>query len=136
LEVTMQEVNDRHAVTVDRASGSAVDVRVGFRARWQQPKENAVTAYLIAQTEIHDHDIYDRYKAQVLPVIQKFGGRFIVRGGALEVLEGDWTPSRMVVIEFPSMQHIRDWFASPEYAPLLALRQPAAVDRLVAVEGC
>jgi len=54
----------------------------------------------------------------------------------LEVLEGDWKPSRLVMIEFPSMQHIRDWFASPEYAPLLALRQPAAVDCLVAVEGC
>jgi len=95
-----------------------------------------MTAYLIAQTEIHDHETYDKYKAQVLPVIQKFGGRFIVRGGALEVLEGDWKPSRLVMIEFPSMQHIRDWFASPEYAPLLALRQPAAVDCLVAVEGC
>jgi uncharacterized protein (DUF1330 family) len=93
-------------------------------------------AYLIAQTEIHDHATYDRYKAQVLPLIQKFQGKFIVRGGDVEVLEGDWTPSRMVLIEFPSMQHIRDWFASPEYAPLLALRQPAAVDRLVAVDGC
>jgi uncharacterized protein (DUF1330 family) len=93
-------------------------------------------AYLIAQTEIHDHATYDRYKAQVLPLVQKFQGKFIVRGGDVEVLEGDWTPSRMVLIEFPSMQHIRDWFASPEYAPLLALRQPAAVDRLVAVDGC
>lgn len=93
-------------------------------------------AYLIAQTEIHDHATYDRYKAQVLPLIQKFQGKFIVRGGDVEVLEGDWTPSRMVLIEFPSMQHIRDWFASPEYALLLALRQPAAVDRLVAVDGC
>ena len=54
----------------------------------------------------------------------------------LEVLEGDWKPSRLVMIEFPSMQHIRDWVASPGYAPLLALRQPAAVDCLVAVEGC
>jgi uncharacterized protein (DUF1330 family) len=95
-----------------------------------------MAAYLIAQTEIHDHATYDRYKAQVLPLVQKFQGKFIVRGGDVEVLEGDWTPSRMVLIEFPSMQHIRDWFASPEYAPLLALRQPAAVDRLVAVDGC
>ena len=95
-----------------------------------------MSAYLIAQTEIRDHETYDRYKAQVLPTIQKFGGRFIVRGGTLEVLEGGWTPSRMVVIEFPSMQHIRDWFASPDYAPLLALRKSAAVDHLVAVDGC
>ncbi|SEB25798.1 DUF1330 domain-containing protein [Variovorax sp. YR216] len=95
-----------------------------------------MTAYLIAQTEIRDHETYDRYKGQVLPIIQKFGGRFIVRGGSLEVLEGDWTPGRLVVIEFPSMEHIRDWFASPEYAPLLAMRQQAATDYLVAVEGC
>jgi uncharacterized protein (DUF1330 family) len=98
-----------------------------------------VTAYLIAQTEIHDRESYDRYKGQVLPrsypSFQKFGGRFIVRGGSLEVLEGDWTPSKLVVIEFPSMEHIRAWFASPEYAPLLAMRQQAAVDYLVAVEG-
>ena len=95
-----------------------------------------MSAYLIGQTEISDHETYDRYKAQVLPTIQKFGGRFIVRGGTPEVLEGGWRPSRMVVIEFPSMQHIRDWFASPDYAPLLALRKSAAVVHLVAVDGC
>lgn len=92
-------------------------------------------AYLIADTEIRDQAVYDDYRRKVLPVIQKFGGRFIVRGGPHEVLEGSWNPTRLVVIEFPDMAKLKAWYASPEYAPLLALRQPAANDHLVAVEG-
>jgi uncharacterized protein (DUF1330 family) len=92
-------------------------------------------AYLIADTEIHDQTLYDEYKRKVLPVIQKFGGRFVVRGAPHVVLEGSWNPTRLVVIEFPDMATLKAWYASPEYAPLLALRQPAANDHLVAVEG-
>jgi uncharacterized protein (DUF1330 family) len=94
-----------------------------------------MAAYLIADTEIHDQAVYDDYKRKVLPVIQKFGGRFVVRGAPHEVLEGSWNPTRLVVIEFPDMAKLKAWYASPEYAPLLALRQPAANDHLVAVEG-
>jgi uncharacterized protein (DUF1330 family) len=92
-------------------------------------------AYVIADTDIKDHKTYDEYKRQVLPIIAKFGGRFIVRGGPHEVLEGQWRPHRIVVIEFPDMTAIKAWYNSPEYAPLLAMRQPAATDHLVAVEG-
>jgi uncharacterized protein (DUF1330 family) len=92
-------------------------------------------AYAIADTEIRDHKTYDAYKRQVLPTIAKFGGRFIVRGGPHEVLEGQWQPHRIVVIEFPDMAAIKAWYNSPDYAPLLAMRQPAATDHLVAVEG-
>jgi uncharacterized protein (DUF1330 family) len=92
-------------------------------------------AYVIADTDIKDHKTYDEYKRQVLPIIAKFGGRFIVRGGPHEVLEGQWRPHRIVVIEFPDMAAIKAWYSSPEYAPLLAMRQPAATDHLVAVEG-
>lgn len=92
-------------------------------------------AYIIADTEIHDHKLYDEYKRKVLPTIQKFGGRFIVRGAPHELLEGTWRPHRLVVIEFPDMAKLKAWYRSPEYAPLLAMRQPAAIDHLVAVEG-
>jgi uncharacterized protein (DUF1330 family) len=92
-------------------------------------------AYVIADTDIRDHKTYDEYKRQVLPMIAKFGGRFIVRGGPHEVLEGQWRPHRIVVIEFPDMAAIKAWYNSPEYAPLLAMRQPAATDHPVAVEG-
>ena len=94
-----------------------------------------MAAYLVADTEIVDHQIYDEYKRQVAPVIAKFGGRFLVRGGKHSVLEGTWQPHRLVLIEFPNMEALRSWYNSPEYAPLLALRQPAATDHLVAVEG-
>ena len=92
-------------------------------------------AYLIADTHITDQSTYDKYKQQVAPLIAKFGGRFLVRGGPHEVLEGSWQPSRLVLIEFPDMKALKSWYGSPEYAPLLALRQPAATDHLVAVEG-
>jgi uncharacterized protein (DUF1330 family) len=94
-----------------------------------------MAAYLVADTEIVDHQTYDEYKRQVAPVIAKFGGRFLVRGGKHSVLEGTWQPHRLVVIEFPNMEALKAWYDSPEYAPLLALRQPAATDHLVAVEG-
>ena len=92
-------------------------------------------AYLIADTEITDHRTYDEYKRKVAPVIAKFGGRFLVRGGPHAVLEGTWQPHRLVVIEFPNMEALTSWYKSAEYAPLLALRKPAASDHLVAVEG-
>jgi uncharacterized protein (DUF1330 family) len=94
-----------------------------------------VPAYVIADTQITDHKTYDDYKRQVAPQIAKFGGRFLVRGGNHVVLEGSWRPHRLVVIEFPTMEAITAWYNSAEYAPLLALRQPAATDHLVAVEG-
>ena len=95
-----------------------------------------MTAYLIADTQITDHKTYDEYKRQVVHTIAKFGGRFLVRGGPHEVLEGNLQVHRLVLIEFPSMQALKSWYSSPEYAPLLAMRQPAATDHLIAVEGC
>jgi uncharacterized protein (DUF1330 family) len=98
-------------------------------------RSHAMPAYLIADTYIKDAATYDEYKKQVAPIIARYGGRFLVRGGKLEVLEGTWRPERLVVIEFPSMEALKSWYASPEYAPVLAMRQPAADDHLVAVEG-
>jgi uncharacterized protein (DUF1330 family) len=95
-----------------------------------------MAAYLIADTQITDHKTYDEYKRQVVPTIAKFGGRFLVRGGPHTVLEGNLQVHRLVVIEFPSMQALKSWYSSAEYAPLLAMRQPAATDHLIAVEGC
>ena len=94
-----------------------------------------MAAYVIADTLITDPQTYDEYKRQVPPLIAKFGGRFIVRGGQHEVLEGDWQVHRIVVLEFPSMEALKSWYNSPEYAPLLALRQRASSATLVAVEG-
>ena len=94
-----------------------------------------MAAYLLAESQITDQATYDSYKRQVAPVIAKFGGRFLVRGGPLEVLEGTWHPSKLAIIEFPDMAALKSWYTSAEYAPLLALRQSAATDHLIAVEG-
>jgi uncharacterized protein (DUF1330 family) len=92
-------------------------------------------AYLIADVEVHDPDVYAEYRRQVLPLVHKHGGRFIVRGGAHEALEGEWRPQRLVVIEFPDMAALKGWYHSPEYAGLIALRQGVSRGSLVAVEG-
>jgi len=92
-------------------------------------------AYLIADVEIRDPDVYAEYRRQVLPLVQQHGGRFIVRGGAHRVLEGAWRPQRIVVIEFPDMATLEAWYRSPEYTKLVALRQGASRGSLIAVEG-
>jgi uncharacterized protein (DUF1330 family) len=94
-----------------------------------------MSAYLIADVEINDHDVNAEYLRQVLPLIQQHGGRFIVRGGAFEVLEGDWRPQRLVIIEFPDMATLEGWYRSAEYAKLIELRQGASRGSIVAVEG-
>lgn len=92
-------------------------------------------AYLIADVEVQDPDVYAEYRRQVLPLVQKHGGRFIVRGGAHETLEGPWRPARIVVIEFPDMAALKAWYGSSEYTRLIALRQGASQGSLIAVEG-
>ena len=94
-----------------------------------------MAAYVIATIEVTDPDLYAEYRAQVLPTIERHGGRFLVRGGASEILEGSWRPSRVVVLEFPDSATARRWYRSEEYAPLAELRQRASVGHLLLVEG-
>ena len=92
-------------------------------------------AYYIADVDVHDPEEYEAYRQGVPASLEPYGGRFVVRGGAFEVLEGDWTPTRLVVLEFPSVERARAWYESEEYAPLLALRQRVATSRAMVVEG-
>jgi uncharacterized protein (DUF1330 family) len=92
-------------------------------------------AYVIAEIEVTDPVLYDDYRRQVAATITAHGGRFLVRGGAITWLEGHAAPQRQVVLEFPDMARLQAWYRSPEYAPLIALRQRASTGRLVAVEG-
>jgi len=94
-----------------------------------------MAAYLIGDIEVTDPALYDDYRKQVLATVQKFGGRFMVRGGKVEALEGGWSPKRLVMLEFPSMEQAQKWYRSSEYAPLITLRQRASRGRLVLVEG-
>ena len=94
-----------------------------------------MAAYVIAEVEVTDPALYEDYRKQVAATVQQHGGRFIVRGGAIEPLEGGWVPKRLVLLEFATMQKALGWYRSPEYAPLIKLRQRASRGRLVAVEG-
>jgi uncharacterized protein (DUF1330 family) len=94
-----------------------------------------MTAYVIADIDVHDQDAYREYAALVPATIEPHGGRFLVRGGVHETLEGDWQPRRMVVLEFPSADAAKRWHNSPEYAAAMAMRQRASAGSLVLVEG-
>jgi len=94
-----------------------------------------MAAYVIANITVTDPVKFREYGAQVGPVLAKFGGRYLVRGGAIEVAEGAPNFDRLVVLEFPSMEAARAWYYSPEYAPLLALRNSASISNLAFVEG-
>ncbi len=94
-----------------------------------------MAAYLVARIVVHDDAKYAEYRAQVPPVIAAHGGRYIVRGGAVETKEGDPPPGRLVVVEFPDMASARAFYSSAEYAPLLKLRVDSTESEVVIVEG-
>lgn len=94
-----------------------------------------MTAYIILDIEVTDPAGYDDYKKLAPPSIPLYGGRYLVRGGAVESVEGVWQPSRIVVLEFPSVEKAKAWIDSPEYAPARALREKYARSRTVIVEG-
>jgi uncharacterized protein (DUF1330 family) len=92
-------------------------------------------AYVIGDIAVTDSDRYRDYAAQTESTLEPFGGRFIVRGGAHEVLEGGWQPGRLVVIEFADADAARGWYASEAYREILPIRQEASTGSLVVVEG-
>lgn len=77
-----------------------------------------MSAYLIYDVDVHDPGPYSEFMEQVKPLVESFGGEYLVRGGAHEVLEGNWKPTRIVLFEFPDMDTARQVVASEEYAPL------------------
>ena len=94
-----------------------------------------MAVYVIADVAIEDFTQYEDYKRQTPSSITAYGGKFIVRGGATEILEGDWQPGRIVVLEFPTVARAKEWWASEMYAPAKALRQRIAKTSMIVVEG-
>lgn len=94
-----------------------------------------MAAYVIGDIAVKNPELYAEYRKQVPATIEKFGGRFAVRGGNHERVEGDWQPSRIVVLEFPDVTAAKAWYYSKEYAPLIELRKKAADGSIVIVEG-
>jgi uncharacterized protein (DUF1330 family) len=94
-----------------------------------------MAAYVIVETEITDPEGYERYKAASPGTIAAAGGRYLARGGELDVLEGDWRPSRLVVLEFEDLAAARRWYDSEPYREARRLRDGAARMGMVAVQG-
>ena len=92
-------------------------------------------AYLINDMDVTDPDLLEDYKKLSPATVQQFGGRFLARGGATAVIEGDWSPKRLVILEFPSLEQARAWTNSAEYAPAKQVRQRASRSNIVVVEG-
>jgi len=92
-------------------------------------------AYVVADIVVNDDKAYETYKSGVADTVTKFGGRFLVRGGAAKSFEGGWQPQRLVIIEFPDMARLEAWYHSADYAPLLAIRLKASDGRLIGVQG-
>ena len=94
-----------------------------------------MTAYMLVDLDVHDSEGFEEYRTAVPALIAKHGGEYIVRGGELEVIEGEWQPNRLVMFRFPDRQAIRNLFDDPEYADLKALRHRVANSIVVAVDG-
>ena len=92
-------------------------------------------AYVIANIEVTDPKGYEEYRSRTLATIEKFGGRFIVRGGTHEVKEGAWQPHRLILLEFPDMDTARRWYDSDAYQGIIPYRSHTAKTELLLVEG-
>src|SRR4029077_2572146 len=94
-----------------------------------------MSAYIIVEIEITDPVGYEEYKKQASDTVHRYGGKYIVRGGTTEVLEGNWKPKRIVVLEFPSVARAKEWLNCEEYREPRKLRHKTAKTNMLVVEG-
>ena len=94
-----------------------------------------MAVYFVVDVNVQDPQSYAEYSKQVGPMVARYGGRFLVRGGATETIEEDWQPQRLVILEFADTEHFRAWYDSPEYTELRATRFNASTARAVLAQG-
>jgi uncharacterized protein (DUF1330 family) len=94
-----------------------------------------MSAYIIVEIEITDPAGYEDYKKQAAATVHKYDGKYIVRGGKTEVLEGDWIPKRIVVLEFPTMERAKQWLNCEEYREPRKMRHRTAKTNMILVDG-
>jgi len=94
-----------------------------------------MAAYVIVDATVHDPEGIKAYGAKVGATLKAHGARLLVAGGAVDVLEGSWSPSRLVVLEFADADAARAWYNSPEYQEIVPIRQAASDDNFIVVEG-
>lgn len=92
-------------------------------------------AYIVSNVEVFDNDAYGEYGRLAVPAIEKYGGRFLARGGSAEVLEGKWSAHRVVVVEFPSIEQAKTFYNSSEYQAAKQKRDGACDFNMLVVEG-
>ena len=94
-----------------------------------------MSAYVVVEIGVEDPVTFERYKTLAPPSVAAYGGRYLVRGGAWEALEGSWHPPRFVILEFPSVQRAKSWWSSPAYAPAKELLRSCARTEMLLVDG-
>jgi uncharacterized protein (DUF1330 family) len=131
--------------SIQRGPMTAVYVRVGNNSdhasyrighmHFSEYQERTMPAYVIANISVTDPVQYEDYKKLAGPSVAAYDGKYLVRGGTAEVLEGAWTPNRIVVLEFPSIERAKEWWNSSEYAAAIGIRHVSAESDLILVEG-
>jgi uncharacterized protein (DUF1330 family) len=94
-----------------------------------------MAGYIVADIEITDPDEYQKYAQQTAATIERYGGKFLVRGGRSETLEGDWKTERLVILEFPTVEQAQKWYDSPEYSAIKGIRHRSAISNMLLVHG-
>jgi len=94
-----------------------------------------MSAYVISEVEMRDAASFEAYRTVAAKTIAQYGGRYLVRGGAASTIEGGPPPKTIIIVEFPTMERLHEWYASPEYAEALDVRRTALDRRLIFVEG-
>ena len=92
-------------------------------------------AYVIVEIKVHDTAKFAEYKKKAPPSIAAYGGKYLVRGGPVEILDGTWAPERIVILEFPSIARAREWYNCEQYAEAVQLRHASATSKFILVEG-
>jgi uncharacterized protein (DUF1330 family) len=94
-----------------------------------------MTAYVIVDINVRDPNTYEEYKKLAAPTVALYGGKYIARGGRTEILEGDWSPTRLVLLQFDSIEQAKAWLYSPEYSEIKKIRHRTATSNMVVIEG-
>jgi uncharacterized protein (DUF1330 family) len=94
-----------------------------------------MAAYVIGNIEVTDPAAFREYRNRVGATVEQYGGKFVVRGGTVNPKEGDWQPRLLVMLEFPNLEQAERWYHSPEYKPLIAIRENAARTQLIIADG-
>lgn len=94
-----------------------------------------MAAYAIVHNEIFDAALFEEFRKQVGATVAAHGGRYLVRGGAIEVIDGDWDPERLIVVEFEGSEQAKAWLKSPEYQSIREIRVKSATANVIIVEG-